>query len=61
MSKSKFRGTRRDDCRLGFEDGVLKGLEEGRGEARDAFWCGFCAALATWPLAAIAYVLWRIL
>ena len=57
MSESKYSEARRAGYLCGFEDGMRNGL----GKARDAFWCGVAAALATWPLAAVVWVLWRVL
>lgn len=57
MSESKYSEARRAGYLRGFEDGVRKGLEK----TRDAFWCGIAAALVTWPLAAVVWVLWKVL
>ena len=57
MSESKYSEARRAGYLCGFEDGMRRGL----GKARDAFWCGVAAALATWPLDAVVWVLWRVL
>ena len=56
MSESKYGEAHRAGYILGFGDGRHEGLEK----ARDAFWRGFCVALATWPLAVVAYVAWRV-
>lgn len=57
MSESKYGEAHRAGYVLGFGDGMHEGLEK----AKDEFWRGFCVALATWPLAAVVWVLWKVL
>lgn len=57
MRESRYGEAYRNGYAIGFGDARRRGEER----ARDSFWCGFLLALATWPLAAAAWVLWKVL
>ena len=57
MGKHRYDGPKYDEA---YTSGFVAGRRDGLKRARDGFWCGFCMALATWPLAGIAWVTWRV-